>query len=506
MILLVIQRQKEVTIKNLNRIILLQPLGKLDQTDGFMRTCNLEPLALEYLQSSLELIGIESSLYYGKIDEELLFNDLSISKPLAVCFSVYTYQYSYCLQLAKRIKNIFCEDEFSPYIIFGGYHSSAMPKEIVEENDIDFVVVGEGEVTLNELIIAIKEKSDISSVKGLWYKNPDHYFTGTRDRIKDFDSLPSPKRHAEILASTNQYQITYPAPLKQKNVAQVTYSRGCPYSCSFCSAENMWGKGINSVVWRSPSKVLDEIEMLYYQYGTNLIYFPDLTFNVNTRKVEEICNEFIKRNLPVYWWGLFRLDKLNNDILHILKESKCIKMSIGFEAADIDAIKVKGDYIVQQDIYAKLLHTANDLGLILKAFLIIGFPDDTEDKIKHRKDFMLSIPIDEIRITFITPFPGTAIWNEYNQKKILPNSVNFDYFTTENPIINHKYLSSTQLINLRTEITQSFYMDDRYIEHVVDKISKHARLKDSFIEYFLFLEEKGILPKEILSNKILYLV
>jgi len=485
-----------------NNIILLQPLGKLDQPSGFMRTCYLEPLALEYLQSALEQIHISTSLYYGKIDEEALFKELSENKPLAVCFSVYTYQYLYCLQLAQRIKEFFTDTKFVPKIIFGGYHSSALPEEIIKEKDgVDFVVVGEGEETLKELVTAIKDGKEISSIKGIWYGDPNPHFTGIRSRIENIDLLCFPKRHTAILANAGQYQITYPPPSKQKNVAQVTYSRGCPYSCSFCSSENMWGKG--KVIWRNPSKVLDEIEMLYNKYGTNLIYFPDLTFNVDKKKVEEICNEFIKRNLPVHWWGLFRLDQLDDNMLHALKESKCVKLSIGFEANDVDAVKVKGHYSIQRDKYMDILNTANDIGLIIKAFLIIGFPDDTEEKIRHYKDFVLNIPVDEIRVTFITPFPGTVIWKEYKQNNILPKDIDWNDFTTENPVINHKFLTNEQLMALRTEIVREFYLDERYAKHVIDKVSKHHHLKDSFKEYFQFLEEKNIFPNEKPTNTIL---
>jgi radical SAM superfamily enzyme YgiQ (UPF0313 family) len=377
-----------------------------------------------------------------------------------------------------------------------------MPEEIIKNTAIDFVVVREGEETFKELVSAIKDGKKFNTIKGIWYKNPDPHFTGIRNRIKNIDLLPLPQRHKTILANAGQYQITYPAPSKQKNVAQVTYSRGCPYSCSFCSSENMWGKGEGSVIWRNPSRVLDEIAILYNQYGTNLIYFPDLTFNVNKKKVEEICNEFIKRNLPVYWWGLFRLDQLDDKILDALKESKCVKLSIGFETNDIDAVKVKGDYSIHRDKYMEILNKANDIGLIIKAFLIIGFPDDTEEKIRSYKDFILNVPVDEIRVTFITPFPGTAIWEEYRQNGILPKDVNFDDFTTENPVINHRFLTNEKLIALRAEIVSDFYLNEKYAEHVINKVSKHPHLKDSFAEYFQFLEKKGEIPKNTILTKI----
>jgi radical SAM superfamily enzyme YgiQ (UPF0313 family) len=244
---------------------------------------------------------------------------------------------------------------------------------------------------------------------------------------------------------------------------------------------------------------LDEIEILYKEYGTNLIFFPDLTFNHDKKKVLDICNEFIKRNLPVYWFGMFRLDKLDNDILYALKEAKCMKLSLGIETDNTEADNLKGEFLISKDHYFKILDTANEIGLIIKAFLIIGFPNDTKEKIRNYNNFLRTIPIDEIGISFITPFPGTPIWNEYC-KNYLPKDYDFSEFTVENPVINHPTLTKQQLLDLRLEVVQKFYLDTTYQKRIFDKIAKYPHLKNSYFEFFQFLENKGIIENNQLTS------
>ena len=476
----------------MHTVLLIQPLGSLDQPGAFMRTCSLEPLALEYLQAELEQINVVAHLFYGRIDENALFQAIEKYSAVAVGFSVYSYQYAYSLELAGRIK----EKNKDVFIIFGGYHPSALPDKVIVNEHVDFVIAGEGEVTFRELIAALINNQDVSRVKGIWYKDAKSIPTQTerRERVEDIDRISLPVRHQEVLSHAIQYQVAYPAPSAQVAVAQVAYSRGCPFACSFCSSKNMWGE---KVIWRSPAKVLDEIEMLYKKFGTNLIYFPDLTFNMNEDKVHEICDEFIRRDLPIHWWGLFRLDRLTVEMLHKLKAAKCFKLSIGFERASDSATEVKGNYRVEKEHCTRILQVANDIGLIIKAFLIIGFPDDTIESIHRYKDFLFENNIDEVRVTFIAPFPGTQIWDDYRRNGFLSDNSDLSRFTTEVPVIRHPHLDDETLFRLRAELVLDFYHDARYAEHVTQKITKHPHLKNSYLEYFQFLYERGIIDCKV---------
>ena len=480
-------------------VILIQPLGEFDHTNGLTRTYEPEPLTLEYLQSALEMIGVSSKIYYDKIDEDKLFQDLFYISITAVCFSVYTYQYPYCLGLAKKIKTVFRElNKEAPVIIFGGYHPSAVPEKVIEEVYVDIVIKGEGEYVLQEVVNKIMQKESVSSVNGIWYKDSQGipFKTKNRERIEDIDQLPLPKRYYEYMSKSKNFQIVYPPSSQQKSIAQMIYSRGCPHSCIFCSSNNMWGK---KTFWRKPEIVLDEIELLHNEYGTNAVCFHDLTFNLDKNRVLEICHEFIKRNLPVHWFGLFRLDNLDNDILLALKEAKCSKLTIGFESDNIVSDNLKNNFSLSKNDYLESLNYADKIGLLIRALLIIGFPNDTEKKIRNYNNFLRSVPIDEIRITFITPFPGTKIWDDYLQN-YLPTDFDLSEFTTDFPVINHPLFTKQQLLDLRLEIVRNFYLDPNYKKRILGKIAQHQHLYHSYFEYFKFLVSKGIIDKYQFAN------
>jgi radical SAM superfamily enzyme YgiQ (UPF0313 family) len=219
-----------------------------------------------------------------------------------------------------------------------------------------------------------------------------------------------------------------------------------------------------------------------------------LTFNVNEKKVFEICNEFKKRNLPVWWWGLFRLDRLSREMLLELKEAKCVKLSIGLETVNDEiAHDIKGDYYLIRKEYMDILQFADEIGLIIKAFLMIGFLDDTKDKIRSYVGRLLELPIDEIRVTFLTPFPGTQYWDVFKERTIYSTKSSWVDFTTEEPVILHPSLDKNELIDLRHEIVSNFYQDQEYTYHMTNKIRRYPELRDSFLEYFMFLEDKAVL-------------
>ena len=482
----------------MHKVIFIRPLGDLNEAN-FSLTNIPEPLSLEYFQAILEQIDIESSIYYGKIDEDKLFQELLSDSIIAIGFSVYTYQYKYSLELSKRVKSFYKEqNQKTPVIIFGGYHPSALPEIVIKEKAIDIVVKGEGEFVLPEIMKCLIQNECLSKVNGIWYKDNSGTVikTNNRERNTDLDNIPLPKRDMKFLSSSNQYQIIYPPISQQKSVAQVMYSRGCSFSCVYCTATNIWGKKMD---WRNPKKVLDEIECLYNEYGTNLILFPDLTFNFDKKKVLDICNEFTKKDLPVNWSAFFRLDRLDDEILYAIKEAKCVKMHIGIETDSINADNLKGDYTISNEECHKILNKANEIGLLTRGFFIIGFPTDTTEKIKNYNNFLRYVHIDEIIVSFITPFPGTKIWSEYSQY-YLPKNYDFNEFTVNIPVINHPTLSKQELLDLKMEVVRNFYSDRVYQERISKKIDRFPHLKNSYLEYFAFLENCGVFEKSQLTN------
>lgn len=476
-------------------VLLIQPLGTLSQPSGYMRTCYLEPIGLEYLVAALEAAGHAVEIMSGQISEEKLASRVTRTCPDVVGFSVHSYMAQHSLRLAMAAKEAARQKGYDLVTVFGGPHPTACPKDVAKDRAVDFVVIGEGEATLVGLLATLAKDGDPARVAGLAFDRKDGVFlTERRGRIRELDELPWPKRSHQFLDIAKQYQIAYPPPGRQVRIAQVMYSRGCPFSCSFCSSENTWGR---EVVWRPPQAVLDEIESLVQEFGTNLVYFPDLTFNVDKGRVLALCEEFRKRQPPVHWWALFRADLLDAELLGSLRSAGCVKISVGLESLNPDlATSIKGAYAARQAQIRGNLEEADRLGFIIKAFLIIGFPEETAEAIAAYRDRLFDFPIDELRVTFATPFPGTRFFDECRAKGLVERNPDWSKFTTEVPIIRHPSMTDDEIVALREELVTSFYLDQRYAYHVGSKLEKFTHLRASWVEYFKFLDGKGVFAKK----------
>jgi len=476
-------------------VMLVEPLGQLTQPSGYMRTCYLEPIGVEYLAGFLEARGYNVSIIAGNVTSEDVAAAVVRSKPLVVGFSVHTYVYQESLTLASTAKATAREMGYDIRTVFGGPHPTALPIEVAREPCVDYVVVGEGEEVLGDLLDTLASGYEPSKVAGVVFRGRGELVsTGKRQRTNNLDSLPWPQRSLQCLDRAKQYQIAYPPPSKQVRVAQVMYSRGCPFSCSFCSSENTWGR---EVVWRSPQAVLDEIEWLVKEFKTNLVYFPDLTFNVDRHRVLALCEEFQRRKPLVHWWALFRADLLDSELLAALRDAGCVKISVGLESPNPDlASNIKGAYDGKQMHICRNLHEADRLGFIIKGFLIIGFPQETGEAIAGYKDRLFDLPIDELRVTFATPFPGTRFFKECVAEGLIDIKPDWSKFTTETPIIRHPSMTIEQLMSLREELVTGFYLDSRYIKHASSKLARFPHLRESWLEYFSFLDGKGVFAKK----------
>lgn len=478
----------------MSSVVLVQPLGALDRPSGYMRTCYLEPIGLEYLAGALEAKGFVCKVVSGDISRNDIADAIARWKPAVIGFSVHTYVFNIALILAEFAKSEARRTGYDLVTVFGGPHPTALPRETMANAAVDFVVPGEGEATLTEFVQCLASGADLMPVRGLYLRSGGSVvFTGPRERIANLNALPWPKREPGVLDSAKQYQIAYPPPGEQVRIAQVMYSRGCPFSCSFCSSENTWGR---EIIWRSPESVLDEIEHLVANHGTNLVYFPDLTFNANKERVLALCSEFRRRRPPVHWWALFRADLLDEELLDALADAGCVKLSLGLESPNERLSEdVKSAYRSRKSDLLRALQYADGLGLIIKAFLILGFPDERQEDIVTYADALLEYPIDELRVTFATPFPGTRFWDQCRREDRIEASPTWENFTTEAPVIVHPVLSCADLLRLRENLVGDFYLHPRYQEHVIRKLRRFPHLRDSWVQYFDFLRDKGVFGK-----------
>jgi len=472
------------------RILLIHPDNRRRLLVG---SYSIDPLGLEYIAASLTHSGhqvkILSSIQFSHSSIE---KELSIFSPDIVGFSVYTFTVDLSLEIAKFIK------EKWPHmkIVFGGYHPTACPT-IVESQFIDFVVCGEGEDAFRDLVNFFEEgKTDFDSIRGVFYW--DNRLKGVRSRKRvNFASLPPPLRCEKLLESNKVRQIIYPSISKQRSVAQVTYSRGCPYNCQFCSSRLMFPGG---VLWRHPSDVVRELEELSSNFGVNLVFFSDLTFNASKRKVHALCDEMIKASLCIKWCTLCRIDKMDKELLSHMKEAGCVKISYGIETVSeptSTSIKYHSTYDKQK--FLDIITLTSKACLLVRGLFILGFPGDNLESIEELTDFVIESDLDDIRISFCAPFPGTELYSKCKDSGIITSN-NFSDFSTEKPVIALQDNLHKKLSEARRDIIRKFYSSEKYKTHYLDRVRKEPFLKDSYVEYFYLLRERRFITNNIFRD------
>ena len=466
------------------RALAVQPLPGLVDPGVYVRNCYMEPLGLEYVAAALRDAGHDVEVRHPvRADGE--FHDIFESGTYdVVCFSVYTYALNLCYRCAEAAKRI----NPDVFVVFGGHHPSLMPEETLANPAVDAVVIGEGEVTCSLLLDHWADGKSLREIPGIGYREGTAVVVNRESpRIQELDLVPWPVRDPALLRSASNYQVITPPPSGQRAVAQILYSRGCRYDCRYCTSPVMWK---HDVKWRSPSSVLDEIEYLSANNGVNLFYFCDLTLNTDKDRLIELCDEFIRRRTRVAWWGLFSPDVLDAELLSALKSAGCVKLSIGVEGADPESFRfLKGARKVEWDSVARLFETAWSEDLITRGFFMIGNEWDTQDYFEKLEEYIRQVSMDDVRIGFTVPFPGTAAYAELRERGGLRSSC-FEDYTTEIPVIGNRF-SSEELYEWQRRLAESLYLSPKYAERVALRCKSHPEFAPSYTEHFAFLSSQA---------------
>ena len=467
------------------KIVLIESGNSQWQTSFDVGEHCADPIALGYLSSSLRKTGYDTSIIQQRkeSDEEIVYQVAS-RNPAAVGFSVMTYNFNKAIRMARKLKSR------NPKIqtVFGGYHVSAVPNKCLSYPEIDYIIIGEGEETLVELAGCIigGSKTDLSKIRGIAYKTGEGVMVNPRrERIKNLDSLLFPDRYR--LEECSWGAPILPIPKNQRSFAQVTYSRGCYHKCTFCTSSALWQ---GEVVHRSAKNMVDEIEFLIKEHGTNGLFFTDLTFNVDRTKAIEFCDEINRGNVRIKWLDACRVtDDFN--LLRRMKESGCVKIAYGVESLDDPRLHELGKG-TGRDKIMNCFEVTNKFGIITRAYLMMGYPDENEDSVRKMIKDVKELSTDQLRISLITPFPGTPFYDEMQQRGLIISDNTDDYNTVSTSVIKTG-LAPERMREVRGEVQRNFYSDPNYTKRIREKEEKFPELNPAYDSFFERLREQGFI-------------
>jgi anaerobic magnesium-protoporphyrin IX monomethyl ester cyclase len=305
-------------------------------------------------------------------------------------------------------------------IVLGGVHPSVMPDEVMAHEFIDFVVIDEGEETMEELV-ADKNPAEIL---GLCYKNGSRVIKNPlRPLIKNLDDIPPPAYH---LLPMKKY---YPAVGSYKRLpAMILFAtRGCPGRCTFCYRTF---RGV--VRKRTAQNIINEIVILQKNYGIREVAFYDDTFTLFKDVVREFCDIILKEKIDITWSCFTRVDHINEELLGIMKQAGCHLILFGVESADEQILKNINKNISLEQVI-KVVRSARKIGIETRASFMFGNQGETEETIKKTINFAIKLDPDEAQFNIATAYPGTELfawakerehiksfrWNDYSMSNVV---------------------------------------------------------------------------------------
>lgn len=413
------------------RILLVHPYITSDSPHGILT----EPLGLiclasylsEHSEHNVEILDL-FALGFNKIEKigPLYRKGLSNSDRIISLISEYnpdvigiTCNFTACapdtFEIAKLIK-----DNFRVILVLGGAHATIESENILKNNQaVDIVVKGEGEVTLKELLEAIEQGRNFEFIEGISYKNRNGEIKSNPKRklIGDLDCLPLPDRKKlamEVYLKTNRMALPF---AKRQPIVSIMTSRGCPYDCVFCSTKVVWERR-----WRprSPQKVIEEIEMLIRDYGIKEVAIYDDQFMADKNRVQQICDLLIEKALNItlsipagtsVWLA-------DEDLLKKMKKAGFYRLCFPIETGNEKTLKfIKKP--VNLTKAKKTIELTNRIGIWTQGNFIIGFPYETKQEIQTTIDYAFQSGLDYAIFFIAKPYAGSEMYEIFKKEGLL---------------------------------------------------------------------------------------
>lgn len=331
-----------------------------------------------------------------------------------------------------------------------GPHASVFPEQILSEyNFINYILLGEYEYTLLDLVNHLEDNLSLDSILGLAYrKSVNIQINNPRPTIDNVDDLPWPEREALPIYKYNDGFCNLPQP----NV-QIWSSRGCPFQCIFC----LWPQIIyreHKYRKRDPAKVVDELEFLIKKFHFKAAYFDDDVFNVDKKHVLDICKGIKKRKINIPWAAMARVDLMDEELLERMVDAGLYAIKYGVESASQKVLNFcKKNINLEKAL--RIIRFTKSLGVKVHLTFCLGLPGETRETINETVRFIKDIHPDSMQFSFATPFPGTEYYKHLEEESHLLSKDWSDYDGNYRCIVKTEELSNRDLEMIKYDFSSN---------------------------------------------------
>ena len=391
-------------------------------------------------------------------------------EPQIVGFSTTTSSFPDAAAIAQKIK------EQNPDIVTvcGGVHVSALKETLIAGYPaFDYMVAGEGEVTMSELAAGI----DPAGIPGLIRREAGAAVANEpRRHITRLDDLPFPA-YEKLQGFPRDYHLPLFSYIQTPGATMIT-SRGCMYQCSYCD-RSVFQKGFR---YNSAAYIYEHMKYLRDKFGVRHVNIYDDLFTANRKRVVELCEKLTRQSLGINFNCAVRVGYTDDDLLKMLKESGCVMVSLGIESADPQMLARHKSGVSLDDV-RDTVSRIQAAGLRAKGLFMMGLPGETEESINHTSDFIISLGLDDMNMAKFTPFPGAPLWSSirdegtFDEDWRLMNCLNFVF-------IPKAIESKEKLDHLYNEHVKRFYSDPSWRKRFRGRIWQHRKSLLYLIRHF----------------------
>ncbi|MDD5687997.1 MAG: radical SAM protein [Elusimicrobia bacterium] len=430
----------------------LAAAGSLEPPHGL---CNLAAVCIKE-NIDVEILDIPA---LGLTYEQAL-NHIIKKSPKYVGITAVTISIYNAAKLAKMIKEV----DNNIVIIIGGPHLTAVPEETMSKfPEFDIGVIGEGEITIIELIKTLEKKEPLEKVNGIIFrKSGQLHTTGKRELIKNLDELPFPAWH--LLPDMKNYPPAV-ASCKRLPSTSIITTRGCTGKCTFCDRSG-FGETVRAY---SAEYIIEMITFLQKKYHIKDIRIMDDNFILIRSRLKKVSELIKKQKINITWSCLARVDMVDSDILKIIKEAGCWQIAYGIESGSQEILELLNKNITLEQIRRAIMLT-KEAKIKTLGYFMLGNPKETENSIEQSIKLIEKLDFDDVKITFFTPYPGSKIFSTAKQYGFF----NDDWKSLDcnlDPVFIPENLTKEYLVKIQRKILRKFYLRPRIILSYLKKIS-----------------------------------
>lgn len=408
-----------------------------------------------YIRKRGYLTYFHDACFHGPFDalvERIKRDDIAV-----VGFPCYTVDLCEIIDYTTRIKRLAPD----VIIVVGGVHASNYPEDVLRlAPAIDYVIIGEAEIALANLLDCLSSGKDTLGVDGIAWRNGPEVIVKTPNVKASITDLPMP---AYDIFPMEKY-IIQPTLAKRYPTYTLMASRGCPFSCSFCDVKSIMG---SQVRYRMPEEVVANMKYLAETYQAQGFAFQDSTLTVNHRWVSEFCKAYVAAQIGKPWMAYSRVDTINHHLVQVMKEAGCWCISFGMESGNQKSLDLlnKKTTIAQNYAAGRMVL---DAGLVLQASFIVGLPGEDESDADRTYRFALDIGSHICRFFLPTPYPKTRLFDlcAADDGQVLSphesNRYDFLNYSDNLPYINPK-LGAKRMRQLVRRYEHNYYLRPKII-------------------------------------------